>query len=115
VFQTWNEIEVNITSFAESSAEVIGDQRRSWSGKHRQSIEGEVRKWSGTLEPMTLAGYETLRNMTKLGTHISVAGPSMPGAPRICVINLSGAPYLRDGLDFVVEPSFDMESVDPDN
>lgn len=107
-------IELKVEDFAEASSELVGVEKRSWSGAHRAAVDGEIRTWTGMAVEMTKAQYEALRAATRLAQHVTVNGDAMPTGGRTCVVTLANRTYIRDRAGFLIDVAFTASTVDPE-
>lgn len=107
--------DLDVYEFKEEDSIVEGSADRSWSNLARSNERSEARRWSGRVNEMTQANYETFRAAVRLGKEVNVYGDAIAGAtsgaPRLCVVRITNVDYVRNGTNFLVEFDIAIDSV----
>lgn len=69
----------------------------AWDGTAQVTSAPERRARQFTLAPMTEIQEQTLRNNINAGI-VVVGGDAMGGAPKNCVVRITGSDYIDDGM-----------------
>lgn len=83
--------------FAEDEAEIIGRQRRMFSGALRSMERAAKRVWRGTAYFATEAEYQAFRAACPVGIAVSLTGDIMAAETVTCFLTLGPVAYVNAG------------------